>query len=83
MQETDSAATGMARSSDVEATEMNAVSDPYIREQLEKRREELNIVLASPVAAAPTASLVELLGEVDSASAPDGRRYVRDLHRVP
>ena len=67
MQEADSAAASMARSSDVEATEMNGVSDPYIRGQLEKRREELNIVLASPVAAAPTASLVELLGEVESA----------------
>ena len=67
MQEADSAAASMARSSDMEATEMNGVSDPYIRGQLEKRREELNIVLASPVAAAPTASLVELLGEVESA----------------
>jgi phosphoserine phosphatase RsbU/P len=67
MQEADSAAASMARSSDVEATEMSGVSDPYIRGQLEKRREELNAVLKSPVAAAPTASLIELLGEVDSA----------------
>src|SRR5580693_7047508 len=67
MPETDSTATRMARSSDVEAKEMNGVSDPYIREQLEKRRKELNAVLASPVAAAPSATLMELLGEVDSA----------------
>jgi phosphoserine phosphatase RsbU/P len=67
MPETDSTATQMARSSDAEAKEMSGVSDPYIREQLEKRRNELNTVLASPVAAAPTASLLELLGEVDSA----------------
>jgi phosphoserine phosphatase RsbU/P len=67
MAETDSAAASMARSSDVEAKEMSTVSDPYIREQLEKRRKELNAVIASPAAAAPAASLLALLGEVDSA----------------
>jgi phosphoserine phosphatase RsbU/P len=67
MAQTDGAAVSMARSSDVEAKEMSAVSDPYIREQLEKRRKELNAVLASPAAAAPAASLLALLGEVDSA----------------
>jgi phosphoserine phosphatase RsbU/P len=67
MPETDSAAARMARSSDGEAKDMGGVSDPYIRGQLEKRREELNAVLASPAAAAPAASLIELLGEVDSA----------------
>ena len=67
MPETDSAAVSMARSSDVEATEMSAVSDPYIRGQLEKRRKELNAAIASPAAAAPAASLLALLSEVDSA----------------
>ncbi len=67
MSETDSAVARMARSSEVEAKEINGVSDPYIREQLEKRRNELNAVLASPVAAVPSATLMELLGEVDSA----------------
>src|SRR5580692_12445944 len=67
MPETDGAAVRMERSSDAEAKEMSGVSDPYIREQLEKRRKELTAVLASPVAAAPAASLMELLGEVDSA----------------
>jgi sigma-B regulation protein RsbU (phosphoserine phosphatase) len=67
MPETDKAATRMARSSEVEAKEMSGVSDPYIREQLEKRRTELNAVLSSPAPAAPTAALMELLGEVDSA----------------
>jgi sigma-B regulation protein RsbU (phosphoserine phosphatase) len=67
MPETDSAAARIAPSSDVEAKEMGGVSDSYIREQLEKRREELNVVLASPVAAVPSAALMELLGEVDSA----------------
>ena len=67
MPETDSAAVRMPQSSDAEAKEMSAVSDPYIREQLEKRRKELSAALAAPVAAAPAASLIELLGEVDSA----------------
>jgi sigma-B regulation protein RsbU (phosphoserine phosphatase) len=67
MSETDGAAVRMERSSDAEAKDMSGVSEPYIREQLEKRRAELNAVLASPVAAAPAASLLELLGEVDSA----------------
>jgi phosphoserine phosphatase RsbU/P len=67
MPETDSTAARMVRSSDLEAKEMSGVSDPYIREQLEKRRNELTAVLASPVAAAPSATLMELLGEVDSA----------------
>jgi RNA polymerase-binding transcription factor DksA len=67
MPETGSAAVRLKQSSDAEAKEMSAVSDPYIREQLEKRRKELNAVLAAPVAAAPAASLIELLGEVDSA----------------
>jgi phosphoserine phosphatase RsbU/P len=67
MPETDSAAVRMEQSSDAEAKEMSAVSDPYIREQLEKRRKELSAALAAPVAAAPAASLIELLGEVDSA----------------
>src|SRR5271170_2185105 len=67
MAETDSAAASMARSSDVEAKEMSAVSDPYIREQLEKRRKELNIALSSTVPAGPAATLLDLLGQVDSA----------------
>jgi sigma-B regulation protein RsbU (phosphoserine phosphatase) len=67
MPETDGATVRMQRSSDAEAKEMSGVSDPYIREQLEKRRTELSVVLASPLAATPAESLVELLGEVDSA----------------
>ena len=46
---------------------MPEVSEPYIREQLEKRREELQAIISRP-SAEPTAPFVELLQEVDSAS---------------
>jgi len=46
---------------------MAQVSDPYIREQLEKRREELNLALAAAAPVAPAAPYLELLGEVDAA----------------
>ncbi|HYL67687.1 MAG TPA: SpoIIE family protein phosphatase [Candidatus Limnocylindria bacterium] len=46
---------------------MAQVSDPYIREQLERRREELNLVLAASAPVAPAAPYLELLGEVDTA----------------
>ncbi len=46
---------------------MAAVTDTYIREQLEKRKDQLNTVLASAAPAAPSAPLVALLGEVDAA----------------
>src|SRR5580704_1244509 len=77
MAETDSAAVSMARSSDVEAKEMSAVSDPYIREQLEKRRKELNAVIASPAAAAPAASLLALC--LDHLTSDEQRALERDL----
>ena len=67
MRETDGTAARMARSLDREATKMAGVTDTYIREQLEKRRDRLNAVLASPAPTAPSAPLVKLLGEVDSA----------------
>ncbi|MFZ3216270.1 MAG: SpoIIE family protein phosphatase [Candidatus Acidiferrales bacterium] len=67
MPESDGAAARMARSSQAEEKEMNGVSDAYIREQLEKRRTELNVVLSSPAPAPAAESLLALLGEVDSA----------------
>jgi phosphoserine phosphatase RsbU/P len=45
---------------------MPGVSDPYIREQLEKRRDELQTVISSS-GAAPAAPFLELLSDVDSA----------------
>jgi phosphoserine phosphatase RsbU/P len=67
MPNSDSTAASMARSSEVEAEDMSEVSEPYIREQLEKRRKELNAVVSSAPPAVATAPLLELLGEVDSA----------------
>lgn len=46
---------------------MAAISDPYIREQLEKRREELSVVISSGSPAAQAAPFMDLLQEVDSA----------------
>jgi phosphoserine phosphatase RsbU/P len=46
---------------------MAQVSDSYIREQLEKRREELNLAIAAAAPVAPSAPYLELLGEVDTA----------------
>src|SRR5271170_799112 len=67
MQETDGGVTGIARSSREEIKNMAQVSDPYIREQLEKRRQELTAAIAAAEPAVATAPYLELLGEVDSA----------------
>ncbi len=70
MPESDSAATQTARISEREARIVPAIIDPYIREQLEKRRDEIKILLSSIAAgepAASTAPFIELLQEVDSA----------------
>ena len=45
MPESDSSAARLARSSELEAITMPGVTDPYLREQLEKRRTELNSCL--------------------------------------
>jgi phosphoserine phosphatase RsbU/P len=67
MQESDSRGAKALRSSGAEGKKMPGVSDPYIREQLEKRREELSAVISAVPAAAPPAPFIELLHEVDSA----------------
>jgi len=67
MQEADSRAAQGARSSLEEMKNMASVSDPYIRGQLEKRREELTAVIATATPAVPTAPYLDLLGEVDTA----------------
>jgi phosphoserine phosphatase RsbU/P len=76
MHETDSAAARTARVSEVnrieiqnrmETTAMPEVTDPYIREQLEKRRTELCLTISAVPAAMPTAPYVDLLHEVDTA----------------
>ena len=67
MPESDSVATSLVRTSMPEGREMPGVSDPYIREQLEKRRDELHTVISAAAPAGPAAPLLDLLSEVDSA----------------
>jgi phosphoserine phosphatase RsbU/P len=67
MPESDSTATRLARTSTAEEKQMPGVSDPYIRQQLEKRRDELQTVISSAARSAPAAPFLELLSEVDSA----------------
>jgi phosphoserine phosphatase RsbU/P len=67
MPESDSIAARVARISTPEEKEMPGVSDPYIREQLEKRRNELRTVISSSSRAVPADAFAELLSEVDSA----------------
>jgi sigma-B regulation protein RsbU (phosphoserine phosphatase) len=67
MHETDRSVGQAVQSSQEEIKTMAQVSDPYIREQLEKRREELNLALAAAAPVAPAGPYLELLGEVDTA----------------
>lgn len=67
MHETDSSMAQAVQSSKEEIKTMGQVSDPYIREQLEKRREELNLALTAAIPGAPAGPYLGLLGEVDTA----------------
>lgn len=70
MPESDSAAARTARISEPEKKIMPGVTDPYLREQLEKRREELRTtisVIPTEQESAAVAPMVELLHEVDAA----------------
>jgi sigma-B regulation protein RsbU (phosphoserine phosphatase) len=67
MHESDSTAAKPARISEVEVVTMPGVSDPYIREQLEKRREELTSAISSVAPATPAAPFLDALSEVNSA----------------
>jgi phosphoserine phosphatase RsbU/P len=46
---------------------MAEIVEPYLREQLEKRRDELSNAIASPAAGLPPAPLLQLLNEVNAA----------------
>lgn len=46
---------------------MPEIVEPYLREQLEKRRDELSNAIASPAAGLPPAPLLQLLKEVNAA----------------
>lgn len=67
MPESDSTAARPARSSDLENIAMPEVTDPYLREQLEKRRTELASAVSSAEASALAEPFLEILGEVNSA----------------
>ncbi len=78
MSESDSAAVRTARISEPENKAMPGITDPYLREQLEKRRAELKTNIAViPVDDAEAATpLLDLLQEVDSAvERMDGGTY--------
>jgi sigma-B regulation protein RsbU (phosphoserine phosphatase) len=68
MPETGSAAAKVARISDPEGKTMGGQTDSYLREQLEKRREELKSAISASAPAASLAPFLELLSEVDSAA---------------
>ena len=67
MPESDSTAAKLARTSEPEAMAMPGVTDPYLREQLEKRRTELNSAVSAATPEAPAAPFLEILVEVNSA----------------
>lgn len=70
MAESDSAAARPARIMEPERKNMSSVTEPYLREQLEKRREELKTaisVIPAKEASATAAPFVDLLQEVDAA----------------
>jgi sigma-B regulation protein RsbU (phosphoserine phosphatase) len=70
MPESDSAATQIARVSQTENKTVAAIGDPYLREQLEKRRDSLKVAISTiPLTDAPEASAPfhKLLADVDLA----------------
>jgi phosphoserine phosphatase RsbU/P len=70
MPESDSAATQTARISGTENKTVETISDPYLREQLEKRRESLRVAISTiPLTDAPgtSAPFHKLLADVDLA----------------
>jgi phosphoserine phosphatase RsbU/P len=88
MPESDSAAAQTARVSDQENKTVAAISDPYLREQLEKRRESLKTAISTiPASDAPstTAPFLKLLDDVDSAirRMDDGTYGICDVCHYP
>src|SRR6202167_3412137 len=67
MREEDSTEQTLAGSSELEAITMPGVPDPYLREQLEKRRTALNSAFSAATPEAPAAPFLEILVEVNSA----------------
>jgi phosphoserine phosphatase RsbU/P len=70
MSESDSAAAKMERVSPVATQPVNAISDPYLREQLEKRRDSLKVAISTIPAtddAEQSAPFLKLLDDVEGA----------------
>jgi phosphoserine phosphatase RsbU/P len=70
MPESDSAATQAARISDTREKTMTAISDPYLREQLERRRDSLKVAISTipqSDSSAASAPFLKLLEDVDFA----------------
>jgi phosphoserine phosphatase RsbU/P len=67
MPDSDSAGGQSARRSETKRPNMPEITEPYLREQLERRRQELRRAMASPAVDAAPAALAELLRDVDSA----------------
>jgi sigma-B regulation protein RsbU (phosphoserine phosphatase) len=70
MPESDSVATQLARISTAETQPVNAISDPYLREQLEKRRDSLKVAISTiPVTddSSHSAPFLKLLDDVEGA----------------
>jgi phosphoserine phosphatase RsbU/P len=67
MSEPDSSEYRQMRSSEAKEVAMAEVMEPYLREQLEKRRDQLRHAIASPDAHVAHPAFAELLHEVDAA----------------
>jgi phosphoserine phosphatase RsbU/P len=67
MPDSDSPGIRSVRISPAKQRNMPEITEPYLREQLERRRQELRQAIASPAAETAPAALAQLLREVDSA----------------
>lgn len=69
MPDSDGSTIPAARISEAKDRTMAEITEPYLREQLEKRRDELKHAIASPASAVAPAAFLQLLQEVESALA--------------
>jgi phosphoserine phosphatase RsbU/P len=67
MLDSDNAGVQSARRLEARQPNMPEITEPYLRQQLEKRRQELRRVMASPAAETAPAALGQLLRDVDAA----------------
>lgn len=67
MPDSDGSAARLERMPETDKREMGDIDEIYLREQLERRREELNAAVSTDAPAIPAAYLLGLLSDVDSA----------------